>query len=121
MAKEYALKKLYSTEKIIICGCDSISELLIHYLLDELFGRNEYITLDELQQKLELEWDWIVDDPISDSLIIKEWFNNCEERILTTCWDWERTLKAIDDAKIEDSIRLYKFCEKAYVNNMLPF
>ena len=40
MPKDYALRKLHSKEeKIIFCGCDAISGLLMHYLLDELFGR----------------------------------------------------------------------------------
>lgn len=120
MAKEYALKKLYSKERIIICGCDAISGLLIHYLLDELFGRNEYKIVHRFQQELESEWDWIIDEPISDSLIIKEWFNHCKERILTTCWDWDRTLKAIKESQIEE-VRLYKFCDYQYINNILPF
>lgn len=43
MPKDYALRKLHSKEeKVIFCGCDAISGLLIHYLLDELFGRGEY-------------------------------------------------------------------------------
>lgn len=43
MPKDYALRKLHSKEeKIIFCGCDAISGLLMHYLLDELFGRGEY-------------------------------------------------------------------------------
>lgn len=50
MAKDYALRKLYSKEKVIFCGCDAISGLLIHYLLDELFGRNEYLILHRFQK-----------------------------------------------------------------------
>ena len=121
MAKEYALKKLYSKERIIICGCDAISGLLIHYLLDELFGRNEYIILHSFRFELEKEWEWTLDDPIPDSFIIKEWFNNREERILTTCWDWERTIEAINEAKLKDVVRLYKFCDYAYISKDLPF
>lgn len=121
MAKDYALKKLHSKERIIICGCDAISGLLIHYLLDELFGRDEYIILHRFQQELEEEYEWTLDEPIADSLIIKEWFNNRNERIITTCWDWDRTMKAINNAKLEDTVRLYKFCDYAYINNELPF
>lgn len=121
MAKDYALKKLHSKEKIIICGCDAISGLLIHYLLDELFGRDEYIILHRFQQELEEEYEWTLDEPISDSFIIKKWFNHCKERIITTCWDWDKTVKAIEDAKLKDTVRLYKFCDYAYINNELPF
>lgn len=76
MPKDYALRKLYS--KVIICGCDAISGLLI------------------------------LDEPIPDKDIIKEWFFEEPER--TTCWDYERTLKAVYDARITN-VRIYKFCE----------
>lgn len=121
MAKDYALKKLHSKERIIICGCDAISGLLIHYLLDELFGRDEYVILHRFQQELQKDWDWIYDEDIDDDIVIKQWFTNRLERIITTCWDWERTVKAINDANINDSVRLYKFCDYAYINTELPF
>lgn len=120
MAKECALKKLHSKERVIICGCDAISGLLIHYLLDELFGRDEYTILHRFQQELQKNWDWIYDDDIDDDIIIKQWFNTRIERILTTCWDWERTMKAIEEAQIEE-VRLYKFCDCQYINKTLPF
>lgn len=52
MPKDYALRKLHSKEeKIIFCGCDAISGLLMHYLLDELFGRGEYKILHHYDYK----------------------------------------------------------------------
>lgn len=64
MPKDYALRKLHSKEKVIFCGCDAISGLLIHYLLDELFGRNEYKILHRYDLQLQEEWKWILDDLI---------------------------------------------------------
>lgn len=92
MPKDYALRKLHSKEeKVIFCGCDAISGLLIHYLLDELFGRGEILHRYDLQ--LQQDWEWTIDEPDKD--IIKEWFFKEPERIITTCWDYERTLKAV--------------------------
>ena len=121
MAKEYALKNLYSKERIIICGCDAISGLLIHYLLDELFGRGEYAILLRFHQELEKEWEWTLDEPIPDDVLINNWFNHRPERIITTCWDWDRTMNAIREAKLKDTVRLYKFCDYAYISKDLPF
>lgn len=91
MPKDYALRKLHSKEeKIIFCGCDAISGLLMHYLLDE---------------------------PIPDKDIIKEWFFCEPERIITTCWDYERTLKAVEDAQISS---VYEFCKYKHITD-LPF
>lgn len=57
MPKDYALRKLHSKEeKVIFCGCDAISGLLIHYLLDELFGRDEYKILHRYD--LQQDWEW---------------------------------------------------------------
>lgn len=87
MPKDYALRKLHSKEeKIIFCGCDAISGLLIHYLLDELFGRGEYKILHHYDLRLQKEWEWTIDEPIPDKDIIKEWFLCEPERIITTCW-----------------------------------
>ena len=56
MPKDYALRKLHSKEeKIIFCGCDAISGLLMHYLLDELFGRGEYKILHHYDLRLQKE------------------------------------------------------------------
>lgn len=119
MAKDYAIRKLHSKEKVIFCGADAISGLLLHYLLDELFGRNEYIILHHYDLQLQKEWKWNIEDPISDAAIIKEWFNTRPERIITTCWDYERTLKAVEDAHITD-VRVYEFCLYKHVTD-LPF
>lgn len=119
MAKDYALRKLYSKEKVIFCGCDAISGLLIHYLLDELFGRNEYLILHRFQKELEEKWQWTIDDDIPDKTILEEWFNNRNERIITTCWDYERTLKAVEDAQISN-VRVYEFCKYKHITD-LPF
>lgn len=110
MPKDYALRKLYSKEKVIICGCDAISGLLIHHQLDELFGRCEYKILHQYDLQLQKDWEWNTDEPIPDKDIIKEWFFEEPERIITTCWDYERTLKAVYDARITN-VRIYKFCE----------
>ena len=119
MAKDYALRKLYSKEKVIFCGCDAISGLLIHYLLDELFGRDEYIILHHLDLKLQDEWEWNTDEPIADKEILNEWFTNRTERIITTCWSYERTLTAVEDAHITN-VRVYEFCKYNYITD-LPF
>lgn len=59
MPKDYALRKLHSKEeKVIFCGCDAISGLLIHYLLDELFGRGEYKILHRYDLQLQQDWKW---------------------------------------------------------------
>lgn len=121
MPKDYALKKLHSKERIIICGCDAISGLLIHYLLDELFGRDEYTILHRFQQELEKKWHWVYDEDIEDDILVKQWFNTRIERILTTCWDWDRTIKAVKDADLKDTVRVYKFCDCVYINTELPF
>lgn len=120
MPKDYALRKLHSKEeKIIFCGCDAISGLLMHYLLDELFGRCEYKILHQYDLQLQKDWEWNTDEPIPDKDIIKEWFFEEPERIITTCWDYERTLKAVYDARITN-VRIYKFCEYKYITD-LPF
>lgn len=106
-------------EKIIFCGCDAISGLLMHYLLDELFGRGEYKILHHYVLRLQKEWEWTIDEPIPDKDIIKEWFFCEPERIITTCWDYERTLKAVYDARITN-VCIYKFCEYKYITD-LPF
>lgn len=85
MPKDYALRKLYS--KVIICGCDAISGLLIHHQLDELFGRCEYKILHQYDLQLQKDWEWNTDEPIPDKDIIKEWFFEEPERIITTCWE----------------------------------
>ena len=113
MPKDYALKKLHSKERIIICGCDAISGLLIHYLLDELFGSDEYTILHRFQQELEKKWHWAYDEDIEDDILVKQWFN--------TCWDWDRTIKAVKDADLKDTVRVYKFCDCVYINTELPF
>lgn len=120
MPKDYALRKLHSKEeKIIFCGCDAISGLLMHYLLDELFGRGEYKILHHYDLRLQKEWEWTIDEPIPDKDIIKEWFFCEPERIITTCWDYERTLKAVEDAQISD-VRVYEFCKYKHITD-LPF
>lgn len=120
MPKEYALRKLHSKDKCIFCGCDGISGLLIHYLLDELVGRDEYLILHRFLIHLEDEWEWTLDEYIPDKDIIKEWFSNRSERIITTCWDYERTIQAVKDAGIKN-VRIYKFCEYTYIEEELPF
>lgn len=62
MPKDYALRKLYSKEKVIICGCDAISGLLIHHQLDELFGRCEYKILHQYDLQLQKDWEWNTDE-----------------------------------------------------------
>lgn len=120
MPKDYALRKLHSKEeKIIFCGCDAISGLLMHYLLDELFGRGEYKILHRYDLRLQQEWEWTIDEPIPDKDIIKEWFFKEPERIITTCWDYERTLKAVEDAQITN-VRVYEFCKYKHITD-LPF
>ena len=119
MLKDYALRKLHSKEKCIFCGCDAISGLLIHYLLDELFGRGEYKILHRYELQLQDAWEWTIDEPIPDKDIIKTWFYEEPERIITTCWDYERTIKAIESAQITD-VRVYKFCDYVHIKE-LPF
>lgn len=120
MPKDYALRKLHSKEeKVIFCGCDAISGLLIHYLLDELFGRGEYKILHRYDLQLQQDWEWNTDEPIPDKDIIKEWFFKEPERIITTCWDYERTLKAVEDAQI-NNVRVYEFCKYKHITD-LPF
>lgn len=112
-------RTLHSEEKIIICGCDTISGLLIHYLLDKLFGRSEYKILHHYNLQLQKDWEWTIDKPIPDKDIIKEWFFKEPESIITTYWDYKRTLKAVEDAQITN-VRIYNFCEYKYITD-LPF
>ena len=41
------------------------------------------------------------------------------QRIITTCWDYERTLKAVEDAQISN-VRVYEFCKYKHITD-LPF
>ena len=115
MSLEYAVNKINSMDdKIIICGCDAFSGLVIHYVLDQLFGREGYMLVHHFQKELEDELQWGADEPIPDKYILGAWEKYNKTRILTTCWDYERTLEALKDSGIQTGIRVYKFCDVNY-------
>lgn len=105
--------------KRIICNCDGFIGLLIKHVILRVIG-NQYIDLIQLQSRTEHNWGWVIDDPIPNDLLLKEWYLYYPEEILITSWDWDTTIKAIKKANLEN-ITVYKFCDYKHIDNELPF
>lgn len=83
----------------------------------------DYSVMHSLYKEYQLNYlnATIEEAEIPDSEMIKFWIQETNYPIISTCWDYERTVKAVKEAKLDTTIRIYDWMPKTEINDSLPF
>ena len=112
--------------RVIVCNVDGISGYFFKALILEVLEKKFYWEYYSLIHSLYKDYQQYIggtleESEIPDSEMIKFWIQNTKYPIISTCWDYERTIKAVKEAKLDTTIRIYDWMPKTEVNESLPF
>lgn len=112
--------------RVIVSNVDGISGYFFASMMLNLLGVESYWKDYSLIHSLYKDYQRYIggtleESEIPDSEMIKFWIQNTNYPIISTCWDYERTIKAVKEAKPDATIRIYDWMPKTEVNDSLPF
>lgn len=112
--------------RVIVSNVDGISGYFFASMMLNILGFESYWKDYSLIHALYKEYQQHIggtleESEIPDSEMIKFWIQNTNYPIISTCWDYERTIKAVKEAKLDTTIRIYDWMPKTEVNESLPF
>lgn len=112
--------------RVIVSNVDGISGYFFASMMLNLLGTESYWKDYSLIHALYREYQQYIggtieESEIPDSEMIKFWIQNTHYPIISTCWDYERTIKAVKEANLDTTIRIYDWMPKTEVNESLPF
>lgn len=112
--------------RVIVSNVDGISGYFFKSIIFNVLGVESYWEDYSLIHSLYKDYQRYIggtleESEIPDSEMIKFWIQETNYPIISTCWDYERTVKAVKEAKLDTTIRIYDWMPKTEVNDSLPF
>lgn len=112
--------------RVIVSNVDGISGYFFASMMLNLLGTESYWKDYSLIHALygvyqQYIGGTIEESEIPDSEMIRFWIQNTHYPIISTCWDYERTIKAVKEANLDTTIRIYDWMPNTEVNESLPF
>lgn len=111
--------------RVIVSNVDGISGYFFTSVMLNILGVESYWMDYSLIHSLYKNYQWHIggtleESEIPDSEMIKFWIQETNYPIISTCWDYERTVKAVKEAKLDTTIRIYDWMPKTEIST-LPF
>lgn len=112
--------------RIVISSVDGISGYFFRSIILDILGYNAFWNDYSVMHSLYKEYQQFIEgtieeNEIPDSKMIKFWIQNTNYPIISTCWNYERTIKAVKEAQLDTTIRVYDWMPKTEINESLPF
>ena len=108
--------------RVIVTNVDGISGYFFKSIIFNILGEESYWKDYSLVHSLYTKFQHYIGgtlEEIPDSEIIKFWMQQTNYLIISTCWDYERTIKAVKDAQVSN-VRIYEFCRSTTITDF-PF
>lgn len=112
--------------RVVVSNVDGISGYFFKPVMLNILGVESYWKDYSLIHALYIDYQRYIggileESEIPDSEMIKFWIQETNYPIISTCWNYERTIKAVKEAKLDVTIRVYDWMPKTEINDSLPF